>query len=307
MASFNQGMRAHVAGSMNDRAVHGEPDAPTAGKSSLQKQSDGRKRLDAACVIRLDRIIADANQPRTEFDDEGIRQLAESLKARGQLQPIRVRWDDAADRYVVVVGERRFRAAVLAGLETVACVVAADSSPEDILEDQLVENALRIDLKPIEQAKAYRRLLDARGLSQRQLAERLQIGHASIVRSLALLNLPETIRDSVESGHIAPNTAYELSKVDDPAEQAELANEAVRGQLKRDDLKVRNQDSKGSKGRGTKPASKLRKTSATIKTPDGFKITIEHRKGVDDDSLLAALASASEIIRSRQKTHVEAA
>jgi ParB family chromosome partitioning protein len=291
MASFNQGMRAHVAGSMNDRPVHGEPPAPSGDRSALQRQGDGRKRLDSACVIRLDRIIADPGQPRTEFDEEGLRQLAESLKSRGQLQPIRVRWDDAADRYVVVVGERRFRAAALAGLDTIACVVAtAEASPEDILEDQLVENALRLDLKPIEQARAYKRLLEARGLSQRQLAERLQIGHASIVRSLALLNLPETIRDSVESGRIAPNTAYELTKVEDPAEQATLARQAADGRLKRDELQERTRAPRPGRGRGGK--SKAGKTSATIRTPEGYKVTVEHRRGLDDELIRAALVSA---------------
>jgi ParB family chromosome partitioning protein len=301
MASFNQGMRAHVAGSMNDRPVHGEPFAPAGERSTLQRQSDGRKRLDAACVIRLDRIVADPDQPRTEFDEEGLRQLAESLKARGQLQPIRVRWDDSTDRYVVVVGERRFRAAALAGLETVACVVVTAASPEDLLEDQLVENALRLDLKPIEQARAYRRLLEARGLSQRQLAERLQIGHASIVRSLALLNLPESIRDSVAAGQIAPNTGYELSKIADPSEQAELASEAARGALKRDELQVR---AKASKSRGGK--AKPKKTSASFRTPFG-KLTLENRRGVDDEMFRAALADALAQLDGRAHSRDQAA
>jgi ParB family chromosome partitioning protein len=303
MASFNQGMRAHVAGSMNDRPVHGEPSAPVGDRSALQRQGDGRKRLDSACVIRLDRIIADPDQPRTEFDEEGLRQLAESLKARGQLQPIRVRWDDVADRYVVVVGERRFRAAAIAGLDTIACVVATtEASPEDVLEDQLVENALRLDLKPIEQARAYKRLLEARGLSQRQLAERLQIGHSSIVRSLALLNLPEIIRDSVESGQIAPNTAYELTKVANPTEQAELAKEAARGRLKRDDLQERIRTPRAGRGGKTKP----RKTSATIRTPAG-KVTVENHRGVDDATFRLALLDALAQLDDRAEGRGEAA
>ena len=217
-------------------------------------REEGRKRLDAACQIRLDRIVPDPGQPRTEFDPEALARLAESLKQRGQLQPIRVRWDDATDRYVVVVGERRYRAARLAGLETIACVVTTEAaSPEDLLEDQLVENALREDLKPIEQARAYRSLLTARGLTQRQLAERLQIGHASIARALALLELPEPIQEDVEAGKIAPNTAYELSKVDDPGEQATLAREAAGGRLRRDELKELTGAPKKGRGVGKPP------------------------------------------------------
>ena len=142
-------------------------------------------------MIRLDRIVTDPNQPRTEFDPESLARLATSLRERGQLQPIRVRWDDTASCYVVVVGERRLRAAQLAGLESLACVVVAgEPTAEDLLEDQLVENCLREDLKPIEQAKAYKSLMASRGLSTRQLAERLQIGAASVAKALALLDTP---------------------------------------------------------------------------------------------------------------------
>src|SRR4051812_25927593 len=112
MASFKQDMRAHVAGSMNDRLAVDQPGdftvnrpATPPAKAALERQGDGRKRMDAACVIRLDRIVPDPGQPRTEFDPEALSRLADSLKQRGQLQPIRVRWDDATDRYVVVVGE----------------------------------------------------------------------------------------------------------------------------------------------------------------------------------------------------------
>jgi ParB family chromosome partitioning protein len=293
MASFKEGMRAMVAGSLTDRPVHGETAGPAPDRSSLQRQGEGRKRMEAACVLRLDRIVADPTQPRTEFDEEGLQQLADSLKERGQLQPIRVRWDGALDRYVVVVGERRFRAAGLAGLETIACVVAAEASVEDILEDQLVENALRLDLKPIEQARAYKRLIDARGLSLRQLADRLRIGHASIARSLALLNLPEAIQESVEAGQIAPNTAYQISKVEDPVEQADLAKQAARGELKRDEIqkKARGPRAAAAKGRGVGKA-KAPKTSMTIRLPGGGKVTIEHRRGVDEAAARAMLQEA---------------
>jgi ParB family chromosome partitioning protein len=241
-------------------------------------------------VIRLDRIVPDPGQPRTEFDPDALARLADSLKQRGQLQPIRVRWDDALDRYVVVVGERRYRAAGLAGMETIACVVTTGSaSSEDLLEDQLVENALREDLRPIEQARAYRSLLTARGLTRRELADRLQIGHASITRALALLELPETIQADVESGKIAPNTAYELSKVDDPAEQATLARDAAGGRLRRDELKGRNEAAR-SRGRGAKRPPKPR----VIRTPAG-RVTVEP-KAAGVEAILAALRDATRVI-----------
>ncbi len=292
MASFKQDMRAHVAGSMNDRnagkagadfTVNQEVAAPS--RSALERMKDGRRRVDEACQLRLDRIVPDPHQPRTEFEPEALARLAESIQQRGQLQPIRVRYDDATDRYIVVVGERRYRAARLAGLPTIMCIVTIeDVSPEQLLEDQLVENALREDLKPIEQARAYRSLLTARGLTQRQLAERLQIGHASIARALSLLELPAPIQDAVESGKIAANTAYELSKVDHPENQAALAREAVGGRLGRDELKELAGSLKKGRGVNKPPKPKI------FRTPAG-RVTVEP-KTAGVDSIRSALTDA---------------
>ncbi|MBV8607738.1 MAG: ParB/RepB/Spo0J family partition protein, partial [Singulisphaera sp.] len=209
-------------------------------------------------------------------------------------QPIRVRWDDTASRYVVVVGERRWRAAQLAGLESLACVVVAgEPTAEDLLEDQLVENALREDLKPIEQAKAYKSLMASRGLSTRQLAERLQIGAASVAKAIALLTLPCDVQEAVEAGQIAPGTAYELSKVEDPTEQADLAKEAAAGRLKRDELKERT--STPRKSRGVGKARKI--TSRVFRTSAGPRITVELKRGLDGPTALAAVEEVARQLR----------
>ncbi len=292
MAKANPNMRAHVAGSMNDRpAPEGSSgEARPAGiRPPAARQADGRRRLEAASLIRLDRIIPDPDQPRAEFDPESLELLAASLEARGQLQPIRVRWDDAADRYMVIVGERRFRAAMMAGLEAVACVVADGSaSAEDILEDQLVENALRADLKPVEQARAYRTLMKARGLTQAQLAGRLQVTQGAISKALALLDLPAPIRAEVEAGAIAPNTAYELSKVTDPGEQAELAREAAGGRLRRDEIRSRTRTP--------------RKAAATpgrraFRTVAGDVVTFETARELEPGAIAAALLEVLDLVR----------
>jgi ParB family transcriptional regulator, chromosome partitioning protein len=295
MASFKEQMRSQVADSMRDRATSDQPAGGAGGKSVLERQGEGRRRLDAASMIRLERIGPDPAQPRKEFDGESLARLADSLKNRGQLQPIRVRWDDAADRYIVVVGERRYRASILAGMEAIACVVVSGSpTPEDLLEDQLVENALREDLRPIEQAAAYQALLAARGLSQRQLAERLQIGHASIARALALLELPPAIQEAVDEGKIAPNTAYELTKVDDPAEQATLARDAAEGRLKRDEVQKLTRSPRNAKGAAKAKARKV--TSRVVRTSVA-RVTIELRKGEGLEAILAAAEEAVEQLR----------
>jgi ParB family transcriptional regulator, chromosome partitioning protein len=289
MATMKTDMLASVASSMKDRAGASPGNTPPAPTSSLARRSEGWKRLESAAVIRLDRIIADPNQPRAEFDPESLGRLAESLRERGQLQPIRVRWDDAADRYVVVVGERRWRAARLAGLESLACVViVGEPTPEDLLEDQLVENALREDLKPIEQARAYQSLMKSRGLSTRQLAERLRIGAATVAKSLALLTLPADTQAAVEAGRIAPGTAYELSKVDDPTEQATLAREAAAGRLKRDEIQERTRSPRKGKGRAAKPKPNKPAKDRVFRSPMG-RVTVELKKAAGAEAMLALL------------------
>jgi ParB family chromosome partitioning protein len=238
MASFKnmQQAGANVVGSLSRCAAPQSPAPATAAARAF----DGRTQLREACKIRLDRIVADPNQPRKEFDEAALGELADSLKTRGQLQPIRVRWDEVAEVYVVVVGERRLRAAQQAGLDSVVCVVAPGSAtPEELLEDQLVENALRQDLKPVEEARAYRQLLDRLGISQRQLAEQLHVSPQKVTRALALLDLPVDVQESVEQGAIAPQTAYEISRIEDSAEQQELIEKARRGELKREVVRER--------------------------------------------------------------------
>jgi ParB family chromosome partitioning protein len=289
MAREMSGMGAHVIASMADATAQRFPEK----QSSSLRQTEGRRRLEAAALIDLVRIAPDPDQPRKEFDPEELEMLASSIKTRGQLQPIRVRWDDATGLYVVVVGERRYRASKLAGLQTIAAVVVSGAATaEDLLEDQLVENALRSDLRPIEQANAYRSLMLARGLTQRELAERLHVSPAAVAKMVCLLELPPQIQREVESGAIAAGTAYELSKLDDPAEQASLARQAAAGQLTRDELKVRTARPTTGKGGG----AKLRKPVVrSVRTPIG-KVTVQLKKGIPADQVTEALRIALGLI-----------
>src|SRR5262249_49247754 len=113
------------------------------------------------------------------------------------------------------------------------------ATPEEILEDQLIENCLREDLRPIEQARAYQSLMQRLGLSQRALAEKLDISQGQIMQSLKLLELPEAIRESVDEGKVAPSIGYEIAKVADPAQQMELAERAARGEAGRGQTRER--------------------------------------------------------------------
>jgi ParB family chromosome partitioning protein len=209
-----------------------------------------------ALLIDLGRLAPDPDQPRREFEPEALAELAGSIKARGVLQPILVRWDDAGGRWIILTGERRYRAATMAGLAAVPCVEFKGSlDTTDRLEVQLVENALREDLKPIEQANAYRALLDRRGWSYRDLAGNLHIAVSSVARALALLELPATVQEQVERGELPATTAAELAKAGDAEAIREVAADVIASGLSRSEAVARvrqatRKPAKGSKGRG---------------------------------------------------------
>lgn len=210
-------------------------------QSPADRRFVDRHRDDAAARISLDRIVPDPRQPRKTFDQAELKELADSLRAHGQLQPCVVRWDAVLEKYCVVAGERRHRAAKLAGLKDLRCVVWDLDQVNDavrIRELQLIENLLRVDLPPLEQAEAYRELMKSSGLNGKALAAKLHVNPGTVSRALSLLTLPDTVREGVERGVISPSVAYEVSKA--PKEkQKNLAAAAVDGKLTRDEVATR--------------------------------------------------------------------
>jgi ParB family chromosome partitioning protein len=172
--------------------------------------------------------IACGPQPRTEFDEADLQRLADSIRRFGQLAPIRIRHDAEQGAWVVLVGERRLRACRLAGLERVRVEFVERAMTEaDVLAEQVVENAVRADLKPVEQARAYERLMALNGWTAQQLAEMLGIEPTSVYRSLGLLRLPEDVAARVDTGEIRATAAYEISKLQIADDQRELAGRVV--------------------------------------------------------------------------------
>jgi ParB family transcriptional regulator, chromosome partitioning protein len=251
---------------------------------------EGVARSKAALEIPLERIERDPSQPREEFDPEALGRLADSIRSRGLLQPIRVRWDDSRGSYVLIAGERRWRAAAMAGLATMTCVVVdGEMSAAELLAVQVTENLLREDLRPVERARAFRTLMDLNGWSGNQLAKELGISQSGVVQALALLELPGSIQADVDAGALAPSVAYEVAKLPDAEAQQQVAARIVAEGLNRGEAAaaVRESARGRSKGRG---ASKARKaTSRTLRTEDGYKVTVEHRRGVDDAGVIRAL------------------
>jgi ParB/RepB/Spo0J family partition protein len=142
--------------------------------------------------LRVDDIDGDPEQPRKTFDEVELLELGESIKAHGQLQPIRVRPNGTGGRYIVVAGERRLRGSKMAGLEHIDAIVLSDRVDVDTVRlEQAVENLQRASLTPREEAEHFARLMAAWGCSQAELARRLRKGTATISRALALLAPPE--------------------------------------------------------------------------------------------------------------------
>src|SRR3954447_5358349 len=295
---------ANIAESMGagaERAGQGEPKTSTA-----PARWQGVAKSKNAVEVPLDKIVRDPDQPREEFEPEALERLAESLKTRGQLQPIRVRWDEAQGKYDLICGERRWRAAKLAGLATMSCVVTEGSiDAGELLALQLIENCLREDLRPIEQARAFKNLMDRSGWSGTRAPKPLGIPQPTVVRALALLELPEPVQERVEQGTLPPGTAYEIGKVHDPEIQQELAERVVSEGLNRTEtmeavrVAAKRTPSTLGKGRGAGRSRKV-PTSRTLKAA-GCKITVEHRKGVDDELLATALREALDQIENRRE------
>ena len=175
--------------------------------------------------IDLDLIEPNSLQPRTNFDEARLEELAQSIRANGIIQPLLVRrFDDG--KYQLIAGERRWRAAQRAGLLKVPCVVR--EIPDDkILELALIENIQRQELNAIEEAHAYKRLIETLGLTQEMVAQRVGRDRTFITNYLRLLRLPEDIQLLVEAEKISTGHARALLGVDDPIIQRKLSNKIM--------------------------------------------------------------------------------
>ncbi|MFH2048502.1 MAG: ParB/RepB/Spo0J family partition protein [bacterium] len=159
-------------------------------------------------MVSLDRIEPNPMQPRREFGAESLRELAESLKQNGMMQPLVVMNNGSG--FTIIAGERRFRAARLAGLDEVAVVIMDNVDEDKMLELALVENIQREDLNPIETAEAYRSLIDRCNLSQNELAERVGKSRTAVTNTMRLLGLPDSIIKMVRSGELSEGHARTL-------------------------------------------------------------------------------------------------
>jgi ParB family transcriptional regulator, chromosome partitioning protein len=176
-------------------------------------------------VVPLSELRPNPRQPRDHFDDAQLTELATSLREIGMLQPIVAR-PDPDGGYQIIAGERRYRAARLAGLVEVP-VVVRHTADAQLLTEALVENVHRADLDPIEEASAYRQLLDDFGLTHDALAAKLGRSRSAISNSLRLLALPDPVQRLVVTGTLSAGHARAILGLSDPAEQERIATQVV--------------------------------------------------------------------------------
>jgi ParB family transcriptional regulator, chromosome partitioning protein len=175
--------------------------------------------------LPLERISRDPRQPRKTFDEAKLRELAESIRTQGVIQPILVRREGAD--YRLIAGERRWRAAQLAALETIPALIREVTDAE-AFELALVENLQRTDLNPLEEAEGYRRLLDEFGLTQEQVGERVGRERASVANALRLLQLPAAVKELLASGALGMGHARALLGISQTGELIAAAERVVR-------------------------------------------------------------------------------
>ena len=179
--------------------------------------------------IDISRIKPNPSQPRKYFDPDALAELAGSIEVQGIIQPLIVE-EIAEHSYVIVAGERRYRAAKMAGLTTVPCLVRNFTALQRV-EVALIENIQRENLNPVEEARAYQYLITTQGIKQEELAVRLGKSRPAVTNSLRLLNLPPTMLDALQDGTITSGHARALLSVESPVDREVLFDRILKQQL----------------------------------------------------------------------------
>ena len=183
--------------------------------------------------ISIALIDRNPNQPRKNFDEKALKELAQSIKTNGVIQPIIV--TKKGDRYIIIAGERRWRASQLAGLKTVPCIVR-NYTDREICEIAIIENLQREDLNPIESARAIKQLIETFDLTQEVVADRIGKSRPAVANTLRLLTLTPEVVNMIEAGKLSAGHARCLITVEDPKIQVELALKACDNKISVRDL-----------------------------------------------------------------------
>ena len=188
--------------------------------ATVSTASSAEEGKDGTLMVKLSKVEPNREQHRKNFDEDSLQELAESLKQFGMLQPILVQ--NRGDYYEIIAGERRWRAAKIAGLKEVP-VIVRELTDQEIVEISLIENIQREDLNPIEEAQAYKRLLTEFHLKQDEVAERVSKSRTAVTNSMRLLKLCDEVQKMVVDDMISTGHARALISIEDPEEQYLIA------------------------------------------------------------------------------------
>ena len=214
--------------------------------------------------LPLSQVKPNSRQPRTNFDEDDLEELTASVAEFGVLQPVVVR-EVGRKRFELVMGERRYRASLRAGLETIPAIVRA-TDDESLLRDALLENLHRADLNPLEEASAYQQLLDDFGCTKEELGRRIHRSRPQISNTLRLLNLPESVQRKVAAGILSAGHARALLGLGDPRSQELLAERIIA-----EGLSVRSTEEIVAMGEGRSPKER---------TPRAARLPSELESGI---------------------------
>lgn len=229
--------------------------------------------------LKVNDVEPNREQPRKKFDQEKLQALAESISQHGVVQPIIVKKKDKG--YSIIAGERRWRAAKLAGLKTIPAIIK-DISSRDVMEIALIENIQREDLNPIEEAEAYQKLIDEHGLTQELLSKLVGKSRAAIANSVRLLLLTEKVKEMLISDILTAGHARTLITIDDAEKQKKLADTIVEKNLNvRETEKLVNEQTNSKeirKNRKPKKDANLIDIEEKLKSVLGTKVDLQHHE-----------------------------
>ena len=224
MAAIKRGLGKGLSALLPDESA--ESSANQADKSSFEEKDEGIKERTGEIFVAPEKLKANPNQPRKVFNEEELAELADSIRQQGIIQPIIA--EDAGDgTYTIIAGERRARAARLAGLEQVP-VVLRKYSDEKRMVVSLIENIQRANLNPIEEAQAYKQLAELENLSQEDVAARVGKNRATVSNALRLLKLPAEMQESIKKNELSPGHARAVLSVSGAKAQAVLFQEILK-------------------------------------------------------------------------------
>ncbi len=224
--------------------------------------------------ISLDQLAPNPMQPRHDFDENNLMELAQSIKANGVIQPIIAKGSGSG--YIIIAGERRYRAAKLAGLTEVPVVLMSDVDETGMLEIALIENVQREDLNPLEAAEGFRLLIEKCGLTQHQLSERVGKSRTAVTNLLRLLSLPESIKTMIHDGRLTEGHARAILAVDSEDEMLKLAHQIVTDSLS---VRVVEKEVRRKRGRKLIPKRKspdIEEAENELKQILGTSVKINH-------------------------------